>query len=324
MKLRFVLSLALLVSALSALSWADSNGTLGGVLNSESISLGAGPFNHGAPIPSGDNSVVNPVFVGGFTANRVRFSGTLTKVAAATFASEADIRIQLGAFTFNWQNPGPASSAFTVLPYDSTQTIAGIDPAGLWTVTFFDSFNDGAGADATSSGVTMEFQNVQPNSDTNGAWNLGTLDAINSYSRVGEFAVGGVHDRYTFSLGSSATVSFGTDFQNVLLNQTVDTEVGLFDAATGNIITNAFDDDSGPGLYSQVNNVLLGPGTYTIVVGAFNTNFSNTSTLANLTFGSLTGDYVLNINVVPEPTTLGALAGLGVLGLAFGSRRRRV
>ena len=83
--------------------------------------------------------------------------------------------------------------------------------------------------------------------------------------------------------------------------------------------------DGGPGAFSQVSGLGLSAGDYTIVVGAFNTIF--TDDIANITAGTganSTGDYALNVsftaNAIPEPTSMGllALAGLGCM-----VRRRR-
>jgi hypothetical protein len=324
-------------------SKADSNATGGSVLASQSLSLGAGPFNHDNPIgTSGSlNSVVNISFTGGFIANHVRLAGTLNKVAAADFPSENGIRISRTETQFyNWTNPGPASSTWgPTFNYDSTQSITGvftdgIDPNGNWTVTFFNSFEDDTSSgqiDSFSSNVTMEFRRIDPIADSNGVFSLGTLSLGGQYNRVGEFAVAqpsganGNNDRYNFSVAVSGLLSAETFGTNVFTgNVNGDTEIGIFNAANGAIVTGAFDDDNGPGLYSRLQDVFLTAGDYVFVIGDFDTNFSNTSTLSNLSFGSAATPYdyglTMNFTAVPEPSTLFLLS---VTTLGFAGRRCR-
>ncbi|MFO0261965.1 MAG: hypothetical protein ACK53V_10085, partial [Planctomycetota bacterium] len=90
----------------------------------------------------------------------------------------------------------------------------------------------------------------------------------------------GNNDRYNFTLLSDGTLSVETFGTNVFTgNINGDTEIGIFNANTGAIVTGAFDDDSGPGLYGALTNVTLTAGNYTLVIGDYDTNFSNTSTL---------------------------------------------
>ena len=310
---------------------ADSNASGGGVANSESVVLGVGPFNHGGPVANGFNTLTNAVFTGGFLANRVRFSGTVNSVAAGTFGSEADIRVSLGGNIFDWQNPAPGA-AYTTFNYNSSQPLTGAllnaNPAGNWAVEFFDSFaDDVAGVDSATSNVTMTFEQVAPVNDSNGVFAIGAIGPGSTTNRVGEFAVPqpagalGNNDRYTFTLAAASTLTMFTAGVAGFTGLTNgDTEIGLFDSL-GNIVPTAFDDDNGDGAYSRISNLTVPAGSYTLVVGDFATNFSGTSTLNNLTFGSAPAagyDYGLTI-IVPAP---GALALLGLGGLAAARRRR--
>jgi hypothetical protein len=333
MKIRFFCLTLLLIGSVTAQAMADSNASGGGVTASESKSLGGGPFNHDNPFgTSGSlNSVVNVTFTGGFVANQVRFIGTLNKVASGDYASENDIRVTTGgAQWFNWQNPGVGNSSWgPTYNYDSIQSITGtgaypggIDPAGNWTVTFYNSFQDNTGAglvDSTSTNVTMEFRRVDPLQDSNGVFSAGTLTSGVEFNSVGEFALAqpaganGNNDRYNFSLAFDGTLSVETFGTNVFTgNVNGDTELGIFNATTGAIVTGAFDDDSGPGLYSALSSISLTAGNYVLVIGDFDTNFSNTSTLSNLTFGSATTPYdyglKMNFTAVPEPSGIAILA----------------
>lgn len=333
MKIRVFFLTVLVTGIVAAELQADSNASGGGVTASESVSLGAGPFNHDNAVGTAGslNSVVNVTFTGGFVANQVRFVGTLNKVAAGDYASENDIRVtQGGPQWFNWQNPGVVSSTWgPTYNYDSSQSITssgaypgGIDPAGNWTVTFYNSFQDNTGAglvDSTSTNVTMEFRRVDPLQDSNGVFNAGTLTSGVEYNSVGEFAVAqpaganGNNDRYNFTLLSDGTLSVETFGTNVFTgNINGDNEIGIFDASTGLIVTDAFDDDSGLGLYGALTDIALTAGNYVLVIGAYNTDFSNNSTLSNLNFGSATSpfDYGLKMNftAVPEPSAAAFIA----------------
>ena len=341
MKAKFFVA-AFLVGLAASPSFADSNASGGGVTASETINLGAGPFNHDNAVGTAGslNSIVNVNFTGGFVANRVRFIGSLTKVASGDFASENDIRItRVGPGTFfNWQNPGPGSSTWTTINYDNSQSITGsfvggIDPNGAWTATFYNSFQDATiGVDSTSANVSMVFERSDPLVDSNGVFSAGTLSSGVEYNSVGEFAVAqpaganGNNDRYNFSLAQDGTLNIETFGTNVFTgNVNGDTEIGLFNATTGAIVTGAFDDDNGTGNYSLLSNLALTAGNYVLVVGDYDTNFSNTSTLSNLTFGSATTPYdyglKMNFTAVPEPTSAGLLA-VGAAGLLLRRRRK--
>jgi hypothetical protein len=165
----------------------------------------------------------------------------------------------------------------------------------------------------------MEFRRVDPLQDSNGVFSAGTLTSGVEFNSVGEFALAqpaganGNNDRYNFSLAFDGTLSVETFGTNVFTgNVNGDTELGIFNATTGAIVTGAFDDDSGPGLYSALSSISLTAGNYVLVIGDFDTNFSNTSTLSNLTFGSATTPYdyglKMNFTAVPEPSGIAILA----------------
>jgi hypothetical protein len=61
----------------------------------------------------------------------------------------------------------------------------------------------------------------------------------------------------------------------------------------------------------------LAAGTYTIVVGGYNTAFG--ATIGSITAGAAAGAYSLDVTYVPAP---GAVALMGLAGLVAGRRRR--
>ncbi len=305
---------------------ADSNASGGGVTNSESVSLGAGPFDHADAIGDAENTIISGItFTGGFNATHVRFTGTLESVIGATYASEADIQIREGLSSFNWQNPGPANT-FSTIDYDFADELdgdfaGGIDPGvGVWEVEFFESFSDGAGPDSQSTNVEMIFEELTPVSDTDGVFSLGNIGIGDSANSVGEFALPGLYDLYSITLDQEGLFSFFVDEDpSGFVGTTFDSEIAIFDSA-GNLI--AEDDDGGTGLYSGIFDLSLAAGDYTLAVAPFLGGASFADGFV-VNPGDETGDYIINASLVaiPEPGTL-AFLGFGGLGLLACRRRK--
>lgn len=277
------------------------------------------------------------VAAAGGSVNAIRVNGTLNKIISGTFASEARVRMTAGAgnaFTaFNFQasttssftNPHVVSRQVAVTPF----TLA----PGNVNFEWFESFDDGAGADANWADVSYEFGNGT-STIVNGNVNVGALAGDGStYHYDGSHVSGGL-DFFTFTIGG---VNNASDFLSIRMNagatgSMTDTEVALYDSL-GNLV--ATDDDGGPGLYSLLtfgaadpyaspdttpgdDGLTLAAGAYTLVTGGFNTNF--TANIANIVAGTNAGTYSLDMNYsVPAP---GALALLGLGGLIAGRRRR--
>lgn len=325
--------LALIAALITTPAMADSNATGGGVTNSETVFVGAGPFDHGNAVGNLDNSIVTGLtFTGGFTATHIRFTGTTTSVLAGTWGSEADIQIRQGGSAYTWQNPGPGS-AFTTYDFDfggdlsnlappnqSGDFAGGTDPGtgGTWDIEFIDTFDDGGGADSQSTNVNMIFEERNALFDENGVFTLGSLGAVDSANSVGEFALESLFDLYSLTLTSDATISFATDEDpNGFVGTTVDTEIGIFNAAG---VLLAEDDDGGNGLYSAISGLFLTAGDYTIAVAPFLSGASFADGFV-VNPGTSTGDYILTVTTVPEPGSLAFLA-FGCCGLLAYRRRR--
>jgi len=274
---------------------------------------------------------------GSGTVNAVRAFGSLTRNQAGTFASEARVRISainnntFGAFTVQASTTGSYTGTIAV---DRTVSVTPFNLVSNGVAfEWFESLQDGTAglAESTWDTVTYEFLN---NTITNGNFALGTLNPGASVSTSGSHVSGGL-DFFTFTISDDVN---GGGYLNIRMlggatGGMTDTEIALYDAG-GNLISTD-DDGSGTTLFSMMSfgtadplatgsddlpgsdGVFLAAGTYTLVTGGYNTNF--TPLMSNIVAGTNTGTYDLSINYVPTP---GALALLGMGGLIANRRRR--
>jgi len=322
---------ALIVAALMAsTALADSNGTFGTVLNSETQVLG-GPFDHGAPAGDASNGTASAIFASTFNATDVLIEGEITGVLAfqgSFFFGEDDIVItDPGAGTLTWQNPAGTladDGLGTVTAYSATADFAApVAVNGTWGFEFIDTFDDGAGADSISNNVSVTLQEVTADTDSSGVWSAGALSEGDTHTSVGEFITTGIFDTYSVTIndpGQTLIVETDEDPLGISMGDTVDTEIALFDAA-GLMI--GYSDDEGNGLYSLMSTAVAA-GDYTVLVSGFGSNISAAGVgsllLADVTGGTSIGDYGITITSVPEPTALSLLAIAGLVGF---TRRRR-
>jgi MYXO-CTERM domain-containing protein len=245
----------------------------------------------------------------------VTVSGNLTNVIAGNWASEARFRVQtssngLGTLgsgltttqTFTTLAVGPATRSFTGI------SGAPFNPSGqTWNLEFFESFNDGAGADSSWDDISITFNAFVPPTPPScinlGTWNATQIDTDGSFQTPG--------------------------------GPRTDTELGLYNSS-GILVANN-DDIASSNFNSILSGLSLADGaTYYLAVGGFNTAFGNGF---GVTPGTATGAFTLNINGVagvatgalasgavnwycftaPAPSAL-ALLGLG--GVVAGRRRR--
>jgi hypothetical protein len=271
------------------------------------------------------------------SVNAVRVTGHLTDGGLGTWANEARVRLTPGA--------GNLFAGFDLGPATGTQAFAGTIPIGPTTMSvtpfslaagdvnfqWYESFNDGPGADSTWDDVSYEFL---ANTISNGSASLGALNNAGvPYNYAGSHVSGGL-DFFTFTIGG---VNSPTDYLNIRMSfgavgGMTDTEIALYDSA-GNLVWT--DDDGGVGFSSQLSfgvgdplslpdlaagtsGATLAAGGYTLVTAGYNTNF--TPLMSNIVAGSDAGTYDLAITYsVPAP---GALALLGLGGLVATRRRR--
>ena len=292
--------------------------------------------------PNARDTWVVPAGSGG-SITSVRVQGSLTQNQSGTFASEARVRMTAGAgssFTaFNVQ--GTTTGAYSgTIAVDRSVNVTAFSLAEGGTVNFewFESFQDGTAGlpESTWDTVTYSFGGSVI---TNGNFSLGTapIDGV-TRSTVGSNVSGGL-DFYTITIPDGVTHI--SQWLNIKTSQPVgaaayDSELAIYDAA-GNKIAEDDDGAIGAGFYSMLSfgdadpladsvdptntapgaNGSLAAGTYTIVVGGYNTVFG--ATIGSITAGAASGAYSLDVTYVPAP---GAVALMGLAGLVAGRRRR--
>ncbi len=256
---------------------------------------GTGPFDSAGPLGNAGNF---SQIVGGVPGNHligsVRLRGTLTEVNLSTFASEARWNVANLTAGYNNNYQGSTVTSFT----------GSIDIDRTFGVLQWWNNGDQLRLEAfesfDDSGVDARWTNIQ--------FDFNDAAIIN----LGDFA-------------QSPTWQFDTAGSNY------DTELAVY-TANGTLVAN--DDDSGPGVTSQINTGALADGIYYIVVGGFDSVFANGSAVG----GNAAGNHILNINGagvgsgsavagqlivyqirIPTP---GALALLGMGAVVAGRRRR--
>lgn len=325
MKIRFLAVSAALACGASALASSSSFNA-----------VASASFNNIGSIDAQgdvDNVRMNWVANGGGSISAIRVTGQLTEAATATgtFASEARVRFTAGAGStfaaFNFQASTITGYTGTIAIGPSTLNVTPftLTNGGTVGLEWFESVQDGTAgiAEQTWDNVLYEFGS---NVITNGGAALGALVGDGSTLSVPGGHVSGGLDFFTFSIGG---VNSPTDYLNLSMlgggtGGMTDTEMALYDGL-GNLVASS--DDEGPGLFSELsygaadplaapdvapgfNGLSLAAGTYTIVTGGYDTNF--TPTIGAITAGTNAGSYSLSLTYVPEPASL-ALVSLGAI-----------
>jgi len=119
----------------------------------------------------------------------------------------------------------------------------------------------------------------------------------------------------SFVVATAGSYNVNTSSSNIGATAPLnDTEIGLFNSNGGLIGAN---DDIGGGNNLSSFTASLTPGTYYVAAAGFNAAFASGFTAT--TTGTQTGSLVINV-LIPEPTTMLSLAGLGAIAM----HRRRV
>lgn len=242
----------------------------------------------------------NGFFSGTYTGPSTIFTsfnvnGILNSVNPATYGDEAVIDFNNDT-TSNWFQfrPDLTASPYTSLNVNRTvDVLAWFNTNDTATVTAFETYDDGAGADSTWQSISTTFR--------------GSLNAT---------SLGTLGPNVTFD-------TFGSTI--------VDTEIAVY-SLDGTLI--GANDDSTSGLLSELALTGLGGGSYLLVVGGYDSGFSDSFAIAGYVEDTETGAGVVNVNgvlggsytiganefevysfdVVPEPGTMIAL-GAGALAL---------
>ena len=288
----------------------------------------------------GENLTMNATFVGGYSVGKLRITGTLNSVLPGTYASEARIlatgpdgnTVTVQCFTT------ATFTSITATDYVASAVVPIGDAAGNWTFQFYESFNDGAGADAQWSDITITLDDEVPTPppDYTTAEDLGTLSPGDTVSVTSNPSnTGGVRKWYSFTLpdaipsGDSRYLDIDTNGSTV--GAGTDTEIGLFDAA-GTML--ASDDDDGAGLQSLLSfgagvraggragqDGSLSGGLHYLCIVGYNATFSDGW---SVTTTNTATDGVFNLNMqtgysvpptAPTATDLGDLHAPGGLAV---------
>ncbi|MFH1266033.1 MAG: PEP-CTERM sorting domain-containing protein [Planctomycetota bacterium] len=309
--------LAFGVVALLATTMAQADFTISG-LTADS----AGPVGDAA------NTIIPYAFGGpDFTQPwKMTVEGDLTEVLTGTWANEARFRVTApNASAWNsasWIATGDYTGTIHVGPSTQTTTLTG-SAVGNWSFEAYESYNDGAGVDQQWTDLSITIFTPPP-PEPPVAQNLG--DIAGGAVETGALASGQVK-WFVFDFGDLPYLDIATN------DSTFDTEIGLY-TSTGALV--AANDDDGFGLWSVLtfgtgsglelgdyynlggNGIAegedgpLGPGTYYLALGGYNTTYGLTGW--EVLPGTASGDYVVTFYAIPEPASF-ALLALGCLAL---------
>ncbi len=251
--------------------------------------------NSNEAVGNAANEIRTPTLVGGYPVGQIRVSGSLTEILTATFASEADIRVTAPNGTVYTLNPFTTTGftgTVTVTNYTFNLPTAYADAAGTWTLEFFESFNDGPGADAVWDTITIDFVPPAPppaNDNCNDAIpvGLGTVSGNNSAATTdgtASCASSGKDVWYTF------TAPYAGDFKfDTCATPGFDSVLSLYDVCGGTEL--ACNDDatcSFSGLRSNLQRTFADGETVVIRLAAFGSAPTG-------------GDFSLNVTAVTPP-----------------------
>ena len=275
-----------------------------------------------------NNSVQSVNLTPGYRVRQIRFTGgTLTSVISTSFAAEVFYLLDGPALADPSNALGPLSPVGT---YTTTPVVpltyyvpGGFSSAGPLTFTAAESFNDGPGADSTST-ATVAFDDsfgagaFEYGGDTTNAPTFNRPDGLNF---PGTNVVAYSAQRFTVDAPGLYTVASAQDFNGLILLYADQFDpdfptanlFALSDDGVGVLRNSSFaplDPDEGSNRTSRFDVTLLPGTTYTLVTtGEFS---DSTGAFANVITG------VGNV-AVPEPSSA---ALLGLAGLAAVRRRR--
>ena len=252
------------------------------------------------------NTIVSITPTSSATIRSITFTGTLSKVASGTFASEARIAVTRPGGTEVLLQPIGRGS-WTAAPATTQDVItwryilpAGTTAnAGAWTFRFYESFVDSTtGPDANWTSLSVSFDDA---STPGGVINLGTLDGTTSPIVNNGTITPNAVTWYRFTTTAPVTNPNFVDIHTLgsALSPTNDTAVALFNAATGARV--GFNDN-----WQSATN-LLGGMAISSSTASPRTYSPYTTTFTNQTAATLpAGDYLLAVFAGPAAATWAA------------------
>lgn len=292
--------------------------------------------SHDGDFGAADNTIVNitPSTTAGATFRQIRYSGTLTSVISGTYASEAYVDFTSSALStpqFSTVQLKPGTSAYTSTTFSGTiYAPGGVDATATYTLEHLDSFDDGDGADSTST-TSYTFDRLYTGSwaEASGALSgneptfnrpssLTTLSAIGTsvYYDVQEFVVG-TTGSYTIA-NASGYDSYLFLYSGAFNASSPLTGLTALNDETGNVLRSSsfapIDPDEGSGGTALVTATLTAGTKYYLVTSSYDNG--QTGNYINAYVGPGAIQFT---NPVPEPASMVAL-GLGAAALL---RRRR-
>jgi hypothetical protein len=202
------------------------------------------------------NSVRQNVFTGGYSLGKITFSGTLTSVHTRTWRSDARLLVTAPDGSSAVFQPFASGGTFSNLAVSGQMWLApGTNPAGSWTVRFYEAFDDG-GTSAVDArwDLTMTLTDDPPAPPA--ATDLGMIVEPGRIVAPSSLPSEGLR-WYRFELGRAVSQfngyldvdTFGSVISAGVGVADNDSETVLFDSA-GSVI--ASNDDSCAGFLSQL------------------------------------------------------------------------
>ena len=282
-------------------------GLLAASANAQFTASNAGPINSVGTYGDAGNQGFSATYSGPSTIfSSFSFSANLTSQMAGTWESDSawDVSVPATSFAYSFTPSGAGSYTGTVNISSSTNGLFWFNNGNTVNYTAYQNFDNGVGTDAVWTNVSMNYSG-----------------SAGSFTNLGTFIQGA---SFTFDTLGSTGIS--------------DTEIALFTTSGTLVGTNDDIDAAGGNFLSSLNSGVLGNGNYILLVGGYDSFFTNGVAVPGVDAGSF-GAFNLNLNgssvstgsiasgafraynfeVVPEPGTM-AVLGLGAAALL---RRRR-
>lgn len=218
-----------------------------------------------------------------------------------TYAWPSELEVYVNPPSGNAFDWDPITDVTGIDPYYFDETIdnvwpTGEDSVGYWSFCFNSSYGTAYMTDVVMN--LLSTPPVPPDPPDS------TLLSVPSETD-GNMGAGNV-DWYSFTISSTLDMVMDLSLTETSFPETgiEDAEMGLYDVWGSRI---AYDDDSGAGFLPMFETT-LGAGTYYLAVAGYNSTFGVSD--FDVTGGTHTGDYTLQ--VIPEPSALVLLALGGV------------